>query len=200
MKCTDLQELAAAHAAGALSRADLARAEALAAHDPDVREELASLHDAAAALGISLDSKQSPSAALRDRVLGLIAVTPQAHPAGTVSSPEGFSFCGRDEGEWQPTPIPGLRVKPLSICHEKGYWTVLVELAPGTSFPEHDHEGAEDLYLLSGDLVTEGRTMGPGDFVHAEPGTHHHALFSPNGCVALVIEPARPEVLAAARS
>lgn len=199
MKCTDLQELAAAHAAGALDRVDLARAEALAAQDADVREELASLHDAAAALALALPCQQSPSPALRNRILARIAVTPQARPAGKADAPAGFSFCGRDEGEWQATPIPGLRVKPLSICHQKGYWTVLVELAPGASFPEHDHEGAEDLYLLSGDLVTEGRTMGPGDFVHAEPGTHHHALYSPNGCVALLIEPARPEVLAAAR-
>ena len=199
MKCTDLQELAAAHAAGALDRAELARAEALAAHDPDVRDELASLHDAATALAVSLPTGPAPSPEVRARVLEQIAHTPQVRPAGAADAPAGFTFHGRDEGEWQPTPIPGLRVKPLSICHEKGYWTVLVELAPGTSFPEHDHDGAEDLYVLSGDLVTEGRTLGPGDSIHAEPGTHHHAMYSPNGCVALVIEPARQEVLAAAR-
>ena len=110
---------------------------------------------------------------------------------------EGFQFRRHGEGEWQATQVPGLRIKPLAISRDLGHWTVLAELAPGTRFPTHDHPGSEDLMVLSGDLVTAGRTLGPGDFLHAEPGTHHEALLSPNGCVALVVEPIPPHVLAA---
>ncbi len=68
-----------------------------------------------------------------------------------------------------------------------GYQVVLAELAAGARFPEHDHSSSEELFIVSGHLQTEGRMLGPGDFLHAEPGTHHRELISPDGCVALII-------------
>lgn len=189
MRCTELQELASAHAVGASTAAEAARIEALAADDADLRAELASFRDAAAAVAIGQPATSSPSAAVRAAVLAKIARTPQARPGGTAGTGEGFLFRFRDEGEWQPTPVPGLRVKLLSISEDLGHRTILAELAPGACFPEHDHGGSEDLMVLSGDLVTEGRTLRAGDFLHAGPGTHHATLVSPNGCVALIIEP-----------
>jgi len=189
MRCTELQELASAHAVGASTAAEAARIEALAADDADLRAELASFRDAAAAVAIGQPSTPSPSAAVRAAVLAKIACTPQARPGGTTRTDEGFLFRFRDEGEWRPTPVPGLRVKLLSVSHDLGHRTILAELAPGASFPAHDHGGSEDLMVLSGDLVTEGRTLQAGDYLHAGPGTHHSTLVSPNGCVALIIEP-----------
>jgi anti-sigma factor ChrR (cupin superfamily) len=69
-----------------------------------------------------------------------------------------------------------------------GYWMLLIELGPGAAIPTHDHAGSEQLYVLSGDLVTEGRTLRPGDFLHSEPGTHHRELVSPGGCMAILVE------------
>jgi anti-sigma factor ChrR (cupin superfamily) len=190
MKCTNLQELAAAHAAGALSRGDAAHVEALAAHDPDVRDELARLHDTTTAFvaGTS-ETRSEPSAAVRSRILEAIRRTPQAVPTSAPISPAaGMRFLSRDQGEWVTTPTPGLRIKPLSISRDVGYWMFLAELAPGTRFPEHDHASSEELYMISGDLITEGHTLRAGDFIHFEPGTHHHELVSPGGCVALMVE------------
>lgn len=189
MKCTDLQELAAAHALGALPRDDAARAEALAAHDEDVRAELAAFHDTAAALAAGLPQDVKPSAALRARVLDRIAQTPQANPANAPEPTPGFTFRRHGDGEWRATPLPGVRIKRLSASPDLGHQTLLLELAPNATYPSHDHHGSEELFLLSGDLVTEGRTLGPGDYLHAEPGSHHGELFSPNGCVALIIGP-----------
>lgn len=189
MKCTDLQELAAAHALGGLPRADAARAEALAAHDEDVRAELAAFHDTAAVLAAGPPHDAKPSAELRARVLDRITRTPQARPANAPEPTPGFTFRRHGDGEWQATPLPGVRIKPLSASPDLGHQTLLLELAPHATFPSHDHHGSEDLLLLSGDLVTEGRSLGPGDYLHAEPGSHHGELFSPNGCVALIIGP-----------
>lgn len=190
MKCTDLQELAAAHAAGALSRGDAAQIEALAAHDPDVRDELAQLCDTLTAFVVGTsETRREPTASVRSRILETIRRTPQAVPASApVPLAEGLRFLGRDQGEWVATPNPGFRIKPLSISRDVGYWMFLAELAPGTRFPEHDHASSEDLYMISGDLITEGRTLGPGDFIHFDRGTHHHELVSPGGCVALMVE------------
>ena len=101
---------------------------------------------------------------------------------------DSFLFVRNDETGWTPTPISGLKVKALSVSRDMGYQVLLAHLAPGARFPEHDHQGSEEPFVVSGHLHTEGRVLGPGDFLHAEPGTHHHELFSPDGCVALLVE------------
>ncbi len=200
MNCTELQELAALQALGALDAADAARLRAAIAHDPDAQAEVAALQDAGAALAHLAGQRKSPPPALRARLLEKIAHTQQL-PKAAVSSPvpparPGFHFLGPNEGEWMSTPIPGIRMKVMSVNRETGYWMVKAELAAGARFPHHEHRGAEDLYIVSGDLHNEGRILGPGDFIHAEPGTDHGELYSPGGCLALLIEKAPPEVLA----
>jgi len=194
MKENDLQELAAAKAVGALTSPEAAQFEGLVAHDESARAELAGFQDAAAAMAAAWVDPGTPSPDLRQRVLARIARTPQARPVEAPALPKGFHLRRRGEGEWQTTPYPGVRMKMLAVSPDLGHWTVLVELVPGASFPTHDHDGSEDLLLMSGDLVTEGQTLAPGDFLHAEPRTHHHALVSPSGCVALVVEPIPPQV------
>ena len=196
MRCTELQELAAAHAVGASTSAEAARSEALAADDEGLRAELAAFRDAAAAIAIGQAASPSPGAAVRAAVLARIGRTPQSKAPSGTGTREGFLFRFHGEGEWQPTPVPGLRVKLLSISRDLGHRTILAELAPGTAFPAHDHHGSEDLMVLSGDLITEGRTLGPGDFLHSAAGTHHTPLVSPNGCVALIVEPIPAQVTA----
>jgi anti-sigma factor ChrR (cupin superfamily) len=58
---------------------------------------------------------------------------------------------------------------------------VYLELDPGTRYPDHTHGGAEDLFLVTGDLFTAGRLMKAGDFVHCEAGTEHQEVISPGG-------------------
>jgi anti-sigma factor ChrR (cupin superfamily) len=200
MNCTEQHELAALLALGVLEPSEAARIEAALAHDPDARAEVVAMKDAVTAFVRLELAQKTPSPALRERVLAQIARTPQL-PRPAVPSPvpparPGFHFVGPEEGVWMPTPIPGIRMKMLSVNRETGYWCVKAELAPGARYPHHEHRGAEDLYILSGDLHTEGRALGPGDFLHAEPGTDHGELHSPGGCVALLIEKAPDEVLA----
>ena len=199
MNCTELQELAALHALGVLESSEAARLDAALAHDPDAQAEVAAIRDAVLALAQS-GPPVAPPPGLRARVLAQIARTPQrpASGADTGALPvkPGFQFTRPAEQAWQPTPFPGVRMKILSLHRATGRWFVQVELAPGARFPEHDHADAEDLYVLSGDLHNEGRVLGPGDFIHAEGGTHHGELYSPGGCIALVHGEAPPEVLA----
>ena len=197
MNCTELQELAALRALGVLEPSDAARLGASVAHDPEARAEVAALADAAAALAHTAPV-QTPPPALRERLLAQIARTPQAQPTGASVPPArpGFTFLRPDEGEWLPTPIPGIRMKILSVNRETGYWVVKADLGPGTRYPQHVHSGTEDFFVVSGDLHNEGRVLGPGDFLHAEPGTSHGELYSPSGCIALLVEKAPEEVLA----
>ncbi len=103
--------------------------------------------------------------------------------------PMTFSFDAT--AEWTALPgVEGIRIRVLSINESQGYRVLQVELDPGAVFPAHHHAaGPEDLFVLSGDLLTEGRTLGPGDHFHAEPGTDHQRLVSPSGCRAILVEP-----------
>ncbi|MCY7363196.1 MAG: hypothetical protein LH629_14190, partial [Ignavibacteria bacterium] len=55
---------------------------------------------------------------------------------------------------------------------------------------EHHHSGAEECYVISGDVYAQGTVLGPGDFHHAEGGSDHEMLYTKNGCtLLLVVEP-----------
>jgi anti-sigma factor ChrR (cupin superfamily) len=103
--------------------------------------------------------------------------------------PTGFSFTYESDG-WQPHPVPGIRMKLLALNGDRGYATVLLDVAPGVTFPAHHHSGPEECYVVSGTVKACGRTIGPGDFHHADGETDHGELYTETGCrVLLVVHP-----------
>ena len=57
----------------------------------------------------------------------------------------------------------------------------LVQFQPGQDFPAHYHNIMEEnFYILEGtvDIVVDGvvHTLGPGQFIHIEPGEIHYVL------------------------
>lgn len=167
------------------------RLEALTAGNAEIRAEWLEFQAAMDGLARQVPAAQPP-AALRARVLEAVRRTPQKPPpepvsmAGEASLPAGFRIVP-GETRWQEGPFPGTRFKLLSAAPRVGYALLMIEIDPGVRYPEHDHDGPEELYVLTGDLVTEGRRLRAGDFIHAEPGSHHHELFSPQGCTALLV-------------
>jgi len=104
--------------------------------------------------------------------------------------PPGFSVRLAADDDWMPHPVPGIRMKVLSVNRRSGYATLLLDVAAGTRFPAHDHDGDEECYVLSGSVMTVGRRLGPGDFIHADAGTHHEALWTDEGARVLLVVPA----------
>lgn len=199
MNFTNLQELAVAYALGAIEPREAALLEQIAAGNPSVQAELGALLETAAALAASQSARVAPEPALRGRILDRIRSTPQARPASPDASlaATGFHFKSAGTEDWRKGPGRGLRYRVLSVSKDLGYWMLLLELTPGGVIPTHDHRGSEQVYLLSGDLRTQGRTLAPGDFLHSEPGTIHQELVSPSGCMAILVEKAPDRVLAA---
>ena len=183
-----LEELATGYALGALDPSEEAQLEALIAHDADVRQEVAAFIDAAADFAAASSPRVNPSVEQRIRILASVAATPQLHRQ-TAETPvsKGYSYLPNSPEGWVNTGIPGFRTKLLSSGPHPGYEVMLIELAPGAKVPDHDHSGTEEIYMLAGHMHTEGQVMGPGDFVHADAGTHHREVVSPDGCVALLI-------------
>ena len=107
-----------------------------------------------------------------------------------TSIPRGFSLTMAADDNWLVHPVPGIRMKVLSVNQASGYATLLLDVQPGTRFPPHHHSGAEECFVLSGSLFTCDRRLGPGDFVHADAGTEHAELFTEEGCRVLLVAPA----------
>ena len=105
------------------------------------------------------------------------------------AEPAGFSFSWRADDVWMPHPVPGIKMKVLALNKQRGYATLLLDVAPGTRFPSHHHGGAEECYVVSGSLFTCGRRLGPGDFVHADADTDHGELWTEEGCQVILVVP-----------
>jgi quercetin dioxygenase-like cupin family protein len=182
MSVDEIIELAALDAAGALLEDERrALGEALTRADEATRREVAELYRVAAALPPVTD--EAPGPQVRERLLTHAFAT--GAPAPDITVP-GFRFVHAHEG-WHPHPIPGIMVKPLAIDRDRNTATLLLKAAPGVEYPQHEHSGPEECYVLEGDVTVEGRKLGPGDFHHAEGGSHHDPLRTEGGTTVLLV-------------
>lgn len=200
-----LDDLALRHALGTLDAAERnefeacmasaqSRAGMLAAENADL---VASVTRAAFHRG------EAPPAAVKERVLAAIRRrVPEALPSAgkAVIPPHAAALMAACEDlRWMATPYRGVRLRELSTTPDHAI--LMLACAPGSTFPPHDHAGSEDVYILSGEAMLEGRCLREGDFLHAEPGSHHHDMtVSQSGCRALIITSARNYSPRAARA
>lgn len=82
--------------------------------------------------------------------------------------------------EWQPQGMAGVGMLPL---HAHGSEQVmLLRLDPGTRFPEHNHPGGEEIFVLEGALADEFGHYPEGTWVRSPPGSAHTPV-SDEGCL-----------------
>lgn len=196
MKPEETTELSALQAAGALDGADAAAmCQRLTAGDGFAWAEFRAFNQALA-LAAACQAR-TPPVGLREKLLRRIgaptAPAPVPVPAGPPPLPAGVFqvFNPGRHGDWLPAQIPGARFKMLSLDLERNFALLYAQLEAGTRYPAHHHSASEECFVLTGDLVTEGRTLRAGDFYRAEAHTDHEGLFSAEGCTALFIVPAR---------
>jgi anti-sigma factor ChrR (cupin superfamily) len=118
-----------------------------------LRELVAGLKEAAALMA-SVVPPVPPAPSLRERLLRRIANFEKLKPLADVR---------RDEGSWAPYGVPGVDVKVL--YQDTATATVLVRMAPGTTFPAHLHHDDEQCLVLSGDIGWGDIVYREGDFV-----------------------------------
>ena len=74
----------------------------------------------------------------------------------------------------------------MSYDAATGRGSYLMQMAPGASSRPHRHSGAEEFFVLEGELVDfDGHIYRAGDFVRLDQGTVHTSL-SPAGCKLIV--------------
>ena len=69
--------------------------------------------------------------------------------------------------------------------HGDGQGVYVIRMEPGAETIAHTHSGNEDYLIIEGDLTEpDGKVLGPGDFVHQDPGTYHNSR-TENGCLLI---------------
>ncbi|MBD0272848.1 MAG: cupin domain-containing protein [Acetobacteraceae bacterium] len=92
-----------------------------------------------------------------------------------------------------PFEIPGsageFRIQILNEDTSRGVVTSIVHLPPGGRIPAHMHKaGPEMHYVLEGDLIEKGESLGPGSFLTHAPGVVHGPHESQNGARVLTVQ------------
>ncbi|MBI4606564.1 MAG: cupin domain-containing protein [Planctomycetes bacterium] len=168
--------------------------DACAAEVRRYREVAAALAQAAGAPGVA------PPRELRAKLLQRVAAE---HHAGSgpatgvqvwkawsqppqASPPRGLVLQRAGEGSWEPTELAGVSVKRLRVDVERRYVTMLVRMEPGASYPSHQHAGAEECYVLEGDLHVGEYVLRAGDYQYAEEGSEHGDQWTESGCLLLI--------------
>lgn len=114
--------------------------------------------------------------------------------AGGGASLRARAASGDAEAPGAPFEIPGatggtFRIEVLNQDAAAGVVTSIVHLPPGGRIPAHRHgAGAEMHFVLSGDLVERGETLGPGAFLTHAAGVVHGPHESRGGARVLTVQ------------
>lgn len=89
---------------------------------------------------------------------------------------------------FQETNHPGVSIHFYHRDRESGHTAVMIKMAPGSSYPKHQHLGPEELLILRGGFRDEHGVYRAGEFCRFEDGTTHHPIALDEGdCVFFAI-------------
>ena len=199
-------ELAALYALSALSSAEMEEVERDWRERPDFWAEVRSLRDAAAGLAES-GPRRKPRRDLWPEIRARVTASTQSPPPGGEVEqqiwkqwrggpmPENWVL-GASEGAFEPTAIAGIAVRRLFVDEGADRVTMLVRMQPGTAYPAHRHGGAEECYVLAGDLsIGEELQLRSGDYQRMDEGTVHPVQSTRSGCLLLIASSRHDELV-----
>ncbi|MEP6767720.1 MAG: cupin domain-containing protein [Acidobacteriota bacterium] len=172
--------------------------EAAERFSPDAMQfEQLEMAAAIAMLGLSTSPVQPPARVkkrLMDSVRGMHeeSGTPSSDAINQVRP--GVSLLRTRVLPWAQHSSPGVRIKDVSADPISGARCLLLELSPGSVFPDHEHEGVEEVFVVRGSFSVAGQVVRTGDFCRSEPGTRDWDITSEEGALLLVTlgPPRRP--------
>jgi len=149
-------------------------------------------------------SAPTPSASIRARLLETVATrAPRTlerswqHLKNAPGQGFGkglFTVPSTSEG-FERTDFDGIEVKPLYVDVASRRVTMLVKMAPGTSYPAHRHATSEECFVVSGDIQVGDRTLRSGDYQVAAQGSKHGVQRTEKGCVLFIVSSQDDELL-----
>ncbi len=197
MTCEQLQSGYELYVLGTLEAAERAELERhLARGCATCQAAVARARELLVHLGSAAEESELPPD-LRARVLAVIAADQtQVWKRWETSGAPPLLFVGAGEGAWETTGSPGVEVKRLFVDAPNDRVTMLVRMAPGTAYPRHRHAGAEECYVLRGDLHLPGLVLHAGDYQRAEAESIHGVQSTEHGCLLFIVSSLHDELLA----
>jgi predicted ChrR family anti-sigma factor len=192
------RDRAAAYALGSLSPVESAEFEEHLHACEACRREVESLQGVLGELA-TLAQAVAPPPGLKDRLLARVRESKTAvsqpwkawlpEPSGA-----GLTLVRAGEGAWEASGVDGVEIRRLFLDRENDRATMLVRMAPGTSYPSHVHGGAEECYVLEGDLDVAGTRMVAGDYQRATSGSLHGIQSTVGGCLLFIVSSLHDEL------
>lgn len=101
------------------------------------------------------------------------------------SPPEQSTVHRAYQATWFPQ-TPEINIRPLSDPRDASRQLLELKAAPNATLTEHEHAGVEELFVIRGSCVVEGRELNAGDYHRAAAGSlHHPTRTGKEGCVLL---------------
>jgi hypothetical protein len=158
-------------------------ADTYASTSVELEQELAEMRQAVGAIPYG-DTLLPISPNLKDRLFERIAI--DAEQASNLRADMlPFQAIRFSEMEWQPHPVPGVTIAVLHTDPVTRSLSALVRCQPGVHYPVHRHAGIEEILMLEGNFVCDGKTYGVGDYLLSGSGSAHDPN-SPDGCLFFV--------------
>lgn len=185
----DAHEAAALHAAGALSPAEesefLSKVLGGDAEYSRAFDEFASVRES---LAQHVQPAQPP-ANLRSVLLQRVQADAATRPKDHAEDPERLVIVRAPEVDWQESGVPGVQCRKLFADPATNRMTILFRMAPGTVFPDHEHGGVEECYVLDGDLSIAGTVLRRNDYIRVPAGARHGEPRTTGGALLLITCP-----------
>jgi quercetin dioxygenase-like cupin family protein len=121
-----------------------------------------------------------PTAKARARLRGSLLARVQAE---RKSAAQSFFTIRAEEGKWHEVH-PGVKLKLL--YRDQATQTFLLDIAPDTIVPSHDHPSNEECFVMRGEALVGDVHLRAGDYHFAHQGSRHTGLRSETGALLLI--------------
>ncbi len=123
-----------------------------------------------------------PPPQVRVRMRANLAARIRAETRAAAQS-QGFFTIRAEDGKWHEVH-PGVKLKLL--YRDQTTQTFLLDVAPNTVVPSHDHPSHEECYVVQGEGFIGDVRLRAGDYHFAREGSRHIGLRSDTGAVFLI--------------
>jgi len=171
MKPENFSELAALYALDILDESDCQVVEETVLEFPELEMELAEFRNAAGAIAYT-----APDV--------IMATNLKQRLFQSINKAVSINTLKKQAAQvtWKPYSLPGVMIGILNVDEDKREISCFLRCESDVRFPRHGHFGNEEIIMLEGDLVIDGKVYISGDRIYSFSDTIHEPE-TPQGCL-----------------
>ena len=111
----------------------------------------------------------------------------EAAPGRFAQGLTTIAAAGLGNDGFERTGIEGIEAKTLFVDAARRRVSMMVRMAPGTSYPAHRHAAVEECFVVAGDIRVGERVLRAGDYQVAAEDSIHGVQSTEQGCVLFIV-------------